>query len=420
MVVVGGGFAGLEAAKALPGSHVRVTVVDRRNHHLFQPLLYQVATAALNPADIAAPIRSVLAKYQHVSVLLGEVTRIDTARRRVIFHDGSELDFDFLILATGTTHSYFGHDDWAEHAPGLKTIEDALEIRRRVLYAYEAAEKESDPERRAHWLTFVVVGGGPTGVELAGAPAEIARFALKNDFRLIDPGEARVLLLEGQDRLLPMFAPELSEYAARSLGDLGVDVRTKVRVTRIADEEVECLDAYGQNFVIPAHTSLWAAGVAASPVAASLGVGRDRAGRVQVQSDLTVPGHDNIYVVGDLAAMTSKGQPVPGLAPAAMQAGRQAAANIVATINGEQRTPFVYWDKGSLATIGRASAVGSIGRFKLYGYLAWLGWLFVHILYLVGFRNRLLVMFQWVWAYVTYQRGARLITGAIDQKRLTE
>jgi NADH dehydrogenase len=402
----------------LPASHVRVTVIDRRNHHLFQPLLYQVATAALNPADIAAPIRSVLAKYPHVSVLLGEVDAVDAAERHVLFEDGSALGYDFLVLATGATHSYFGHDDWAEHAPGLKTIEDALEIRRRVLYAYEAAEKEPDPVRRANWLTFVVVGGGPTGVELAGALAEIARHALKNDFRRIDPGEARVLLLEGQQRLLPSFHPDLSEYAARSLADLGVDVRTGVKVTRIADEEVECLDPAGQKLLIPAHTSLWAAGVAASPVAASLGLPRDRAGRVQVLPDLTVPGFDNVYVIGDLAAMVSEGKPVPGLAPAAMQAGRHAADNIVATLNGEQRTPFVYWDKGSLATIGRASAVGAIGRFNLYGYIAWLGWLFVHIMYLVGFRNRLLVLFQWIWAYVTYQRGARLITGAIDKPQL--
>jgi NADH dehydrogenase len=272
--------------------------------------------------------------------------------------------------------------------------------------------------RRATWLTFVVVGGGPTGVELAGALAEIARHALKNDFRRIDPGEARVLLLEGQQRLLPSFHPDLSEYAARSLADLGVDVRTGVKVTRIADEEVECLDPAGQKLLIPAHTSLWAAGVAASPVAASLGLPRDRAGRVQVLPDLTVPGFDNVYVIGDLAAMVSEGKPVPGLAPAAMQAGRHAADNIVATLNGEQRTPFVYWDKGSLATIGRASAVGAIGRFNLYGYIAWLGWLFVHIMYLVGFRNRLLVLFQWIWAYVTYQRGARLITGAIDKPQL--
>jgi NADH:ubiquinone reductase (H+-translocating) len=416
VVIVGGGFAGLAAAKALPEAYVRVTVVDRRNHHLFQPLLYQVATAALNPSDIAAPIRAVLSKYPHVSVLLGEVARVDPAAHKLTFADGAELGYDYLVLATGATHSYFGHDDWAQNAPGLKTIEDALEIRRQVLYAYEAAEREPDPVRRMNWLTFVVVGAGPTGVELAGALAEIARHALKDDFRTIDPGEARVLLLEGQDRVLPAMDPELGDYARRSLTDLGVDVRTKVRVTRIADEEVECLGEHGEKILIPAHTSLWAAGVSASPIGASLGVARDRAGRVQVEPDLTIPGHPEIYVVGDLAAAVSEGKPVPGLAPAAMQAGRHAAENILNTIRGEQRTPFVYWDKGNLATIGRASAVGGVGKLHLYGYLAWLAWLFVHLMYLVGFRNRVLVLMQWAWAYVTYQRGARLITGAVDRK----
>ena len=417
VVIIGGGFAGLEAAKALPESHVRVTVIDRRNHHLFQPLLYQVATAALNPADIAAPIRAVLSKYRHISVLLGEVIAIEPAAKQVALRDG-KVAYDYLIVAAGATHSYFGHDEWAEHAPGLKTIEDALEIRRRVLFAYEAAEREPDPAARARWMTFVVVGGGPTGVELAGALAEIARHALRNDFRAIDPGEARVLLMEGQDRLLPSFDPELSDYAARTLSDLGVDVMLRVKVTAIGDDEVAFVDESGARHTIAAQTSLWAAGVAAAPVARTLGAPLDRAGRVKVLPDLTVPGLPEVYVIGDLAAATSDGKPVPGLAPAAMQEGRHAAANIVATINGEMRSPFRYFDKGSLATIGRAAAVGSIGRFNMVGYLAWLAWIFVHLMYLVGFRNRVLVLLQWAWAYVTFQRGARLITGALDQKQI--
>jgi NADH dehydrogenase len=408
VVILGGGFAGLTAAKALKRAPVRVTLIDRSNHHLFQPLLYQVATAALNPSDIAAPIRRVLRRQRNAEVLLADAVAIDAKRREVVLADGV-VPYDYLIVATGATHAYFGHGEWAAHAPGLKSIEDALDIRRRVLLAFEIAEREPDPERRRAWLTFVVVGGGPTGVELAGTLAEVARKTLARDFRHIDPAQARVLLLEGGPRILPAYTPDLSASAQRQLERLGVEVRTGAAVTAIGADGV-CIGPER----IAARTVLWAAGVAASPLARSLGVPLDRAGRVLVTPELTVPGDDRIYVVGDLMHIEQEGRLVPGVAPAAMQAGRHAAANIVRTMKKEPRTPFHYRDKGSLATIGRASGIAQIGRLKFSGLLAWLMWLFVHIFFLIGFRNRVLVLIQWAWSYFTYDRGARLITGRAE------
>jgi NADH:ubiquinone reductase (H+-translocating) len=409
VVIVGGGFGGLSAARALRGAPVRVTLVDRQNHHLFQPLLYQVATAALNPSDIASPIRRILRHQKNVEVVLAEATAIDVDGRAVVLADGT-VPYDYLIVATGASHSYFGHDEWAPYAPGLKSIVDALEIRRRVLYAFEAAEREPDPSRRAAWLTFVVVGAGPTGVELSGALCEIAHHALARDFRHIDPTQAHVILLEGADRVLPPYVPSLSEKAREQLARLGVDVRTREMVTAI--------DACGVDVGperIEARTVLWAAGVAASPLGRTLGAPLDRAGRVEVETDLTIPGHPEVYVVGDLATLSQDGKPVPGVAPAAMQEARHAARNIVRTIRGEPREPFRYRDKGSLATIGRAAAVADLGRIKLWGVVAWLAWLFIHILFLIGFRNRFIVLFEWAWSYVTYERGARLITGPLPR-----
>jgi NADH dehydrogenase len=407
IVIIGGGFGGLYAAKALRRAPARITLVDRRNYHLFQPLLYQVATAALNPSDIAAPIRSVLRKQENVSVILGDATSIDLDKKLIQLADG-ELAYDILIIATGATHSYFGHAEWEENAPGLKTIEDALEIRRRVLLAFEAAERESDPERQRAWLNFVVVGGGPTGVELAGALSEIARQTMLRDFRRINPSSARVILIEGIDRLLPPYPPDLSAKAAAQLQSLGVEVMTKTTVTRVTDHEV----AAGET-IIPTRTVLWAAGVQASPLARSLGAPLDRAGRVLVAPDLSVPGHPEVFVIGDLAAVTqADGKPVPGVAPAAIQEGTHTAKNIARMLDGQPTLPFSYFDKGSLATIGRAAGVADFGRIHLSGFIAWAAWLGVHIFFLIGFRNRLLVMLQWAWAYVTFQRGARLITGS--------
>jgi NADH dehydrogenase len=405
VVILGGGFGGLYAAKALKDAPVKVTLVDRRNHHIFQPLLYQVATAALNPSDIAYPIRSVLSRSPNTEVVLAEVTRIDAANQRVIFRDG-EVGYDYLIVATGATHSYFGHDDWERTAPGLKTIEDALEIRRRVLYAFEAAERETSPEAKRAWLTFVVVGGGATGVEVAGALAEVARHALARDFRHIDPTQARVLLLEGGPRILPAFPPDLSERAQEQLVRLGVEVRLKAQVTNMDMGGVWL----GQER-IETRTPLWGAGVKASPIGATLGVPLDRAGRIKVDGFLNAPGHPEIFVIGDLAAAESEGQPVPGLASAAIQMGQFAARVIRRRVAGETPRPFKYVDKGTLATIGRGSAVAKFGRLKLSGFIAWAAWLFIHILLLIGFRNRVVVFVQWAWAYLTYQRGARLITG---------
>lgn len=416
MVIIGGGFGGLYAAMALRDEDVRVTLVDRRNHHIFSPLLYQVATAALNPSDIAAPIRSVLRYQDNCQVLLEEVTRIDAAAKKVFLVD-DELDYDYLVVATGVTHSYFGHPEWEKVAPGLKSLEDALDIRRRMLFAYEAAERESDKEARAPWLTFVVVGGGPTGVEMAGAMAEVAHNTLRRDFRRIDSNQARVLLIEGQDRVLPTFDAKLAPKAQRQLEKLGVEVMLGLKVTAIDDDGVTLARPDGNTERIAARTTMWAAGVAASPLAKSLGAPLDRAGRVLVNPDMSIPGHPEVFVIGDLASLVERGKPVPGVAPAAMQAGRQTAKNIRRRIHGVDAEPFRYLDKGILATIGRAAAVGSIGPLKLSGFPAWFIWAFVHLMYLVGFRNRLFVFLSWTAAYITYSRGARLITH-LDPKLL--
>ena len=403
VVIVGGGFGGLAAARALRGAPARVVLLDRRNHHLFQPLLYQVATAGLSPAEIAAPIRRILRGQENVTVLLADVTAIDAERKRVLLADG-EVAYDHLIVGTGVTHSYFGHDEWARFAPGLKTLDDALEIRRRALLAFERAEREPDPEKRRRWLTFVVIGGGPTGVEMAGAFAEIARDTLPRDFRRIDPRTTRVILVEAGARILPAYPEDLSDKAARQLEALGVQVRTGAAVTGIDAEGVEL-----GNDRLAAGTVVWAAGVQASPLARTLGAPLDRAGRVKVAPDLTVPGRPEIQVIGDLAAVEYSGRPVPGVAPAAMQMGRHAGANIARMLRGEARRAFRYRDKGSLATIGRSRAVAVIGALKLWGFVAWLAWLLVHIFFLIGFRNRFVVLFTWAWAYTTHQRSARLI-----------
>jgi len=412
VVIIGAGFGGLYAARALKSAPVRVTVVDASNHHLFQPLLYQVATAALSPGDIAYPIRAVLRHQRNASVLMARAVSVDTQQHKVILEDG-EIQYDYLILATGGRHAYFGHDDWEKLAPGLKTLEDALEIRRRILLAFEKAEREKDEARRRALLNFVVVGGGPTGVELAGAISEIARHVMVEDFRVIDPREARVLLLEAGPRILPAFPEPLSRKAEDSLVRLGVEVRTGAAVTGLEEGRV----VLGTE-TIAAETVLWAAGVSASPLARTLGVPLDRAGRVIVERDLTVPGHPAIFVIGDLAAFLHQtdnqnppGKPLPGVAPVAIQQGRHAARNIVRACRGEPYQTFHYLDKGNLATIGRAAAVADLGFLHLSGVLAWLAWLFIHIFFLIGFRNRFVVLFEWAWAYLTYQRAARLITG---------
>jgi NADH dehydrogenase len=412
-VILGCGFGGLSAARSLARAPVRLIVIDRANHHLFQPLLYQVATAALNPSDIASPIRRILRHQANAEVLLAEARAIDTAARKVFLIDG-ELAYDFLIVATGASHSYFGHDDWETFAPGLKTLRDALEIRRRVLSAFEAAEREPDETLRRAWMTFVIVGAGPTGVELAGTLAEVARYTLARDFRHIDSKLARVILLEGTPHVLPAYVAELSSSARAQLESLGVEVRTSTVVTSIDADGV-----YAGPDRIEARTVLWAAGVAASPLARSLGVPLDRAGRVPVEPDLSIPGYPNVFVLGDLAHVDQDGKPVPGVAPAAMQAGRSAASNIRRTLDGRPRQPFRYRDKGMLATIGRAAGVADIRGLRFSGFIAWTLWLFVHIFFLIGFRNRVLVLFQWAWSYVTYDRGARLITGApvVDTER---
>ncbi len=407
VVVIGGGFAGLHAARGLSRAPCQVVLIDRRNHHLFQPLLYQVATAVLNPSDIARPIRSILRNQRNATVLLAEVRSIDRASRQLELDDGKKLSYDYLVLAAGSSHSYFGKDEWARFAPGLKTIEDALEIRRRILLAYEAAEREEDEARRRELLTFVVVGGGPTGVELAGALSEIARHALRRDFRRIRPEEARVLLIEGLSRILPAFDEDLAKSAVSQLATLGVEVRTNARVTAVDDTGVSIGDER-----IAARTVLWAAGVQASPFARSLGVPLDRAGRVLVEKDLRVPGDERVFVVGDLAYLEIEPKkPVPGLAPAAIQQGIHTASNVISLLHGQPTRPFVYKDKGTLATIGRKRAIADIRGWKLSGALAWWAWLVIHILFLIGFRNRVLVLIEWAWAYFTYERGARLITG---------
>lgn len=408
VVIVGGGFGGLEAAKALRGAKVRVTLIDRRNHHVFQPLLYQVATAALNPANIASPIRRILRGSENIEVLLAEVESIDVRHKVVALSDG-ELPYDYLIVATGATHSYFGHDEWSGDAPGLKSIEDALEIRRRVFLAYEAAEREPDARRRREWLTFVVVGGGPTGVELAGALAEIARHDLIHEFHKFNPARSRVVLLEAGPRVLPAYAEDLSAKAKQQLERLGVEVQVSTKVVGVDGEGVTT-----ETGPIATRTVLWAAGVQGSPLARTLGVPLDHAGRVVVAPDLTIPGAPEVFVVGDLAAIKQNGKLVPGLAPAAMQGGRHAAKAILATLQGKPRPLFHYVDKGSLATIGRAAAVAEVGKVHLSGLIAWLAWCVIHVFFLIGFRSRVLVMLEWGWLYLFHDRGSRLITGPVD------
>jgi len=413
VIIVGGGFGGLYAAKRLAKAPVQVTLVDRRNHHLFQPLLYQVATAGLSPGNIAAPLRGILHRQANVRVLMGEMRDLDAKGNAIILADNSRLNFDYLILATGASHSYFGNDQWAPFAPGLKTLEDALVIRRRVLLAYERAERSVDANERAALLTFVVIGGGPTGVELAGALGEMAHLTLRGNFRSIDPAEAKVILVEAADHILPPFPTDLSAKAKESLQRLGVTVWTHMRVTEVDDHQVTVQTSDGTQ-IIPTYTVLWGAGVQASPlgkvVQAQTGVELDRAGRVMVEPDLSVAGYPNIYVIGDLAHFEhGVERPLPGVAPVAMQEGRYVAMTIEHRLQGGSPTLFRYFDKGSLATIGRASAVALIGKWKLSGFLAWLTWLFVHLLYLAEFDNRILVFLQWMWNYVTYQRGVRLI-----------
>jgi NADH dehydrogenase len=417
VVIIGGGFGGLYAARSLGKADIDLTLVDRRNFHLFQPLLYQVATGALSPGEIAAPLRYVLNRQKNTRVLLGEVVDIDPAAREMILSDGSLIPYDTLIVATGSTHHYFGHPEWASLAPGLKTIEDATEIRTRVLLAFERAEKESDPDKRRAELTFVVVGGGPTGVELAGALGEISRDTLKKDFRSINPADARIFLIEGENRVLPPYPPELSKAAEKSLIELGVQTREGAFVVGIDDGGVT-VESKGSRTHFEARTVLWAAGVQASPLGHVLanrtGVALDKVGRVMVENDLSVPGHPEILIVGDLAHFEQNGKLVPGVAPTAMQEGRYAAKLIQQRLRNESpetKRPFHYWDKGSLATIGRARAVAEIGGFRFSGYLAWLIWLFVHLLYIIEFESRVLIVFQWAYDYFTHNRGARLITG---------
>ncbi|HEY5851846.1 MAG TPA: NAD(P)/FAD-dependent oxidoreductase [Lysobacter sp.] len=406
VVVVGGGFGGLWATRALSGDDVDITLIDRRNHHLFQPLLYQVATAGLSSPDIAAPLRHILRNQRNVEVRLGEVTDIDVQARAVTLADGERLHYDCLLLASGATHAYFGHDEWSSNAPGLKTLDDALAIRRRLLLAFERAEACDHPEERAAWLSFAVVGGGPTGVELAGTLAEIARHTLKREFRNIDPSHARVRLVEAGPRVLASFPESLSDKARRQLEKLGVEVVTGTPVSAI--------DARGYSLggqFVPARTVLWAAGVAASPLGALLGVERDRAGRVAVVADLSVPGHPEIFVAGDLASVVQDGKPVPGVAPAAKQMGAHVATAIRARLSGKPAPAFRYRDFGNLATIGRMAAVVDLHGFKLSGLLAWWFWLAAHVFFLIGFRNRIIVLINWAWAYWSYQRHARIILG---------
>ena len=407
VVIIGGGFAGLDAARSLRRADVEITLVDRYNHHVFQPLLYQVATAALSPGDIASPIRWVLRRQRNVRVLLATVTSVDAPGKALVLDDGSRLAFDYLILAPGAGHSYFGHDEWAPHAPGLKTLDDALAMRRRMLLAFEEAERERDPARRRHLLTFVLIGGGPTGVELAGALAEIARHTLREEFDTIDPESARIILIEAGPTILPSFPEPLRASARRALRKLGIEVWEQAMVTDIKAETVTVgHEPFG------AHTIIWAAGVAGSPLGQSLGVPLDRAGRVVVNEDLSVPGHPDIFIAGDLAGFTHQGgKQLPGVAQVAKQQGAHAAQNIVRRMTSEATVAFHYRDPGNMATIGRAHAVADFGWARVSGFAGWLLWLFVHIMFLVGFRNRLSVLLQWGASYLTYQRSVRLITG---------
>jgi NADH dehydrogenase len=405
VVILGGGFGGLYAARALAGAPVRVTVIDRRNFHLFQPMLYQVATASLSPADIASPIRTVLKRQKNADVFMAEALDVDVANRRVLLADG-HINYDYLVVATGATHAYFGHPEWEAVAPGLKTIDDATELRRRFLLAFEAAEREADEIARKRLLTFVIIGGGPTGVELAGAMAEIANHALPREFRYIDTRRARIILLEGGPRILPSYTADLSGKAQKQLEKLGVEVRTSALVTDIEENCVHVGDTG-----IETRNVFWAAGVAASPLGKKLGAETDHAGRVLVEEDLSLPGHPEVFVIGDLARVEQGDGLVPGVCPAAIQMGKYVAKTIRRELQGGERKPFSYLDKGALATIGRNAAVGQIWKLKLSGFLAWITWALVHIMYLIGYRNRVLVMLQWAWAYVFYHRGVRLITG---------
>ena len=416
VVIIGGGFGGLEAARVFAGTPVRVTLLDRHNYHLFQPLLYQVATASLSPGDVASPIRWILRNQKNVQVLLAEAREIDTANKRVLVDPGPSdgtpppIPYDYAIVATGAAHSYFGHPEWAARAPGLKTLDDALEMRRRVLLAFEAAERESDPVNQRRLLTFVIVGGGPTGVELAGALAEIARNSLPQDFRSIRPESARIVLLEGGPDVLPAFPEKLRRASRQSLERLGVEVRTGSLVTGIDADGVtwKNRDAIER---VSAETVLWAAGVAASPLARSLGVPLDRAGRVTPAPTLALAEHPNVFVAGDICAFTQDGTPLPGVAQVAMQQGAHAAKNILRAMAGKPLESFRYRNYGNMATIGRGSAVADVGPVKASGFLAWLFWLFLHIFWLIGFRNRFVVLTEWAWAYLTFQRRVRLITG---------
>ena len=415
VVIVGGGFGGLQAARKLAHSRVRITLIDRKNHHTFQPLLYQVATAGLSPGEIAAPIRWILRGHKNIEVLLGEVQDFDLEKRLVKLPD-TDIPYDYLIVAAGASHAYFGHDEWEPFAPGLKTIEDALEIRRRVLLAFELAERQAASGDGQVALNFVIVGGGPTGVELAGTLAEISRRVLANEFLSIDPKSTRIILLEGGPRILPTYAEDLSRSAEEQLRQLGVEVHTSALVTK-----VDAAAVWMGETQLPAPVILWAAGVSASPLGRKLGAPVDRAGRVLVNWDLSIPGHPEVFVIGDLASLKDdQGKTLPGVAPVAMQEGAATAGNIERDLHGEARQNFHYFDKGNLATIGRAAAVAQFGKLHISGFVAWLSWLFVHIFFLIGFRNRLIVLIQWAWSYLTYERGARLITGSQDLPGWTE
>ncbi|MBD8524485.1 NAD(P)/FAD-dependent oxidoreductase [Pseudomarimonas arenosa] len=406
VVIVGGGFAGLWATRALARAAVQITLIDRCNHHLFQPLLYQVATAGLSAPDIAAPLRHILRRQRNVTVLLDEVTAVDTDAQQIALHRHAPIDYDYLLIASGATHAYFGQSQWAEHAPGLKTLDDAFAIRRRILTAFERAEAESDPQRRAAWLSFVIVGAGPTGVELAGTLAEIARHTLSKEFRRIDPSQARIVLAEAGPRVLSTFPEQLSDKAREQLQALGVEVCTGQAITAIDAEGVSFADQR-----LPARTVLWAAGVAASPLARTLNVPLDRAGRVQVQADLSVAGHPNVFVAGDLATLQQDGKPVPGVAPAAKQMGAHVARVIRSRLAAQPAPAFRYSDVGNLATIGRMAAVVDLRGLRFSGLLAWWFWLAAHVFFLIGFRNRLVVLINWAVSYWTYQRNARIIVG---------
>ena len=405
VVILGGGFAGLYCVRALDRADVRITLVDRRNHHLFQPLLYQVASAVLNPSEIAQPLRSVFGHRDDLDVVLAEAVSVDPRAKIVHLRDG-QLSYDYLVIATGAVDAFFGHPEWEERTVGLKSIEEALEIRRRILFAFEAAEREQDPERQREWMTFVLIGGGPTGVEMAGALAEIARITIAHDFHHIDPKSARIVLIEGLPRVLPAYPDALSESARRTLERKGVEVRTGAKVSRIDPDAV-----WVGEERIATRTLIWSAGVAAAPIGATLGVPLGKGGRVQVQPDLTVPGHPEIFVAGDMVSLEQNGKPVPGVAPAAIQMGKHVAKNLRRVLKGEPPLPFHYLDKGLFSVIGRNAAVGTVfGRWQVKGFIAWASWLFIHLLYLVGFRNRFLVFSNWAYSYLSKRRGARLIT----------